>query len=134
MSSMMVVEVIGSSPPAHTARKTGREQVERLLELNESKRFTHPRIDFFFVDVLLNKLVCHVVAHGERIKQGAFLKDHARAGAHRKKQFLIHVGDVFTKQVNATRIRTEETVGQLQQDTLADPRRTQQDTGLIRSD
>jgi hypothetical protein len=69
---------------AHSAGEAGREEVEGLLQLDKAQGIADAAVDFVVGNPLLNQLVGHVVADGERVEERALLKDHAGAGAQGK--------------------------------------------------
>ena len=105
---------------------------EGLLELDKAQGFADAAVDFVVGDALLDELVSHIVADGERIEERALLEDHAGAGAQGKELFLGHGGDFFAEEQDAALVGAEQAVGQLEQDALAHAGGPEQDARLSR--
>ena len=84
-------------------------------------------IDFVVGDFFLDELVGDVVADGEGVKERAFLKDHADAGAQGEELFLGHCGDFFAEELDAALVRAEKSVGQFEENAFADAGGAEQD-------
>ena len=89
----------GDAAP-HAAGEASGIKAEGLLESHEAKRLAHADIDFFVGNFFLDQLVGNVVAHGERIEERAFLKDHSGAGAQREELLLGNLRDLFAEEMN----------------------------------
>ena len=59
------------------------ETYESLFQADKSERLVDAAVDLFVGHCLLDQLIGDVVAHGERIKERAFLKDHSGARSAR---------------------------------------------------
>jgi hypothetical protein len=110
--------------------RLGGIEAEGLLQLDKAQGIADAEVDFVVGNLLLNQLVGDVVADGERVEEGALLKDHAGAGAQREELLLGHVGDLFAEEQDAARIGAQEAVGELEQDALSHAGGPEQDAGL----
>ena len=104
-------------PPERLAGK----ETEGLFEPDEAQGLAHAHIDFVVGNFFLNQLIGDVVAHGERIEERAFLKDHAGASAQRERALLGHVRNIFAEEVNAARVGPEQAVGEFERTLLPTP-------------
>jgi len=108
----------GDATP-HAAGEAARIQVERLVELDKFESLVDAGVDLIVGHALLDELVGNVVADGEGVEERAFLKDHAGAGAQGKQQLFTHGCDLLAEEQDASLVRAQQSIDELEQDTLA---------------
>ena len=101
-----------------------------MLKLDEAQDLADALVDLIGRDMVLVEPVGHVVAHGERVKQGTLLKDHADMVAQGEHGFILEGAQVLPEDADGAGIRTDEPVGQLEQYAFAHARRAQDDAGF----
>jgi hypothetical protein len=140
-SSMIVVEVIGSSPavgesykirsgferhpPPHPAAQLRRKFLDRFLEFHEPQRLDHAFMRLHLGKAFLVQPIAHVVFYVERIEQGAFLEHHPHMRSHRIHLRLAHGAQRPSEDINPPRIGWDQPVRQLHQRTFSTAGRPQ---------
>jgi hypothetical protein len=91
-----------------------------MFELDEAESLCDAALDFVFGNMIFGEAVAYVVADGEGVKERAFLKDGADAGAEGEEVALLHLADVFPEEGDAACVGLEESVGELEEDAFSD--------------
>src|SRR6266481_1524144 len=116
--------------PSHAAGELGGHLVDGLLEIDEAQHPTHLAFDLFFRYSLFVELKGNVFVNRKRIKQRAFLEDHADFFADLHHFSFAVVGYVFTVNQNLSAIRFEQTQDQFDGRRLATAGAAQDDFRL----
>ena len=65
---------------------------------------------FPFRHPLLHQAIGDVIAHGEGVEQGAFLKHHTDAAAQHEQLLLAHLVDLFTEHSDGARVGPHQAI------------------------
>jgi hypothetical protein len=101
-----------------------------VIEFDKFENFLDARLDLFFREAVFGQAKSDILADGERIEEGAFLKNKSDAAAKIVKIPFGGVRDTKAKNVNFTAIRTHETDSEFKSESLASAGFAKEDEGF----
>ena len=117
---------------AHAAGEFGRKKIHGVLKFDEAEHFLNARDDLVLAETVFGETVGDIVADGERIEEGAFLKDKTDLTAEGEEVMLAHGRDAIAEDIDLAAVGAKETSGHLESEGFAGAGFTEEDEGFAR--